>query len=431
MHKNKVDRLSIYGIMNIYIKRRTSNMSIKKLTSLVLAFLLVFFAVACNSQGSPEATTAGSAEATTLTPTTENSTTAAITTAQTPPPVEPEKIKNLIIIIGDGMGPIHITAGQHADGKTYQFTEWEDSRCNTDSVNAKGVEVLTDSAASATALATGTLTINGYLGKDPSKKDLTTIMDIAKDMGKSVGVVTSDQIYGATPSGFSAHSPDRGNSALITTTQLRSGVDFFCGLRNDKYYADYKISIKNNGYHYATDIKSKDEILKAEKAFLPLDIENGAKGEIPLKDAASLALEFLERDDDGFVLMIEQAYIDKYSHNNDINGMLERMTSIDQTVDTVRDWIGDRKDTAVIVTADHETGGLSASLTTQYKNKYTAGVNDFYYEWKTTGHTQTMVKIYVYGYDVDFKALSQYKRADAIKNTDVFKLMKQILEENK
>jgi alkaline phosphatase len=256
-------------------------------------------------------------------------------------------------------------------------------------------------------------------------------MDIAKEMGKSVGVVTSDQIYGATPSGFSAHSDDRNNSALITATQLRSGVDLFCGLRNDKYYSEYQVTIKNNGYHYATSFNDKKSIMNAEKVFLPVDIENGSKNEIALKDAASLAIEFLERDEDGFVLMIEQAYIDKYSHNNDIDGMLDRMSSLNETVDTVVDWMGDRKDTAVIVTADHETGGLKASATTNYKNKYTKGEKTFYYEWSSTGHTQTLVKIYVYGYDVDFKEISEYGRKDALKNTDVFKLMKRILDENK
>lgn len=395
--------------------------------SLILAIITLLFAVACDT-GNADVT---SGSTTTATPTTATPTTAAPTTAATtepPAPEEPDEIKNLIIIIGDGMGPIHITAGQLADGKTYQFTNWADARCNTDSVNAKGDRVLTDSAASATALATGTLTINGYLGKDPNKKDLVTIMDIAKDMGKSVGVVTSDQIYGATPSGFSAHSPDRNNSNLITLTQLRSNVDFFCGLRNDSYYSGFTTYFNQYGYHYATNLKNKQAILNSEKAFLPLDIENGKSGEIPLKDAASFALEYLERDEDGFVLMIEQAYIDKYSHNNDFPGMLKRMTSIDETVDTVVDWIGDRKDTAVIVTADHETGGLSASEKNQYKNIYTSGATKFYYQWSSTGHTQTMVKVFVYGYDVDYKAISEYSRADSIKNTDIFKLMKNIIE---
>ncbi len=396
-----------------------------KLLSLILALLMLSLSCAPQSStdnnGTTEATT--TAEATTDTPTTSEPSLVV--------PAEPEKIKNLIIIIGDGMGPIHITSGQLADGKTYQFTQWEGTRCNTDSVDKNGTRVLTDSAASATALATGTLTINGYLGKDPKQKDLTTIMDIAKGMGKSVGVVTSDQIYGATPSGFSAHSPDRNNSMLITLTQLRSDVDLFCGLRDDSYYASYSNYFDQYGYHYATNLNNKQEILDSDKAFLPLDIENGAANEIPLKDAASLALEFLEKDDDGFVLMIEQAYIDKYSHSNDIDGMLKRMTSIDETVDTVVDWIGDRKDTAVIVTADHETGGLSASEKTQYNNTYTSGAKKFFYQWSTTGHTKTEVKVFVYGYDVDFKAISEYSKKDMIKNTDVFKLMKNILEENK
>ena len=402
------------------------NRTIKNI-SLLLAIITLLFAISCNSQGNSNTITTTAAN-TTAAPA-DAATTPAATTAPTPPE-EPEKIKNLIIIIGDGMGPVHITAGEMADGIDYNFTNWTDSRCNTDSVDASGTQVLTDSAASATALATGTLTINSYLGKDPKQKDLTTIMDIAKEMGKSVGIVTSDQIYGATPSGFSAHSTDRNNNMKITLTQLTSGVDFFCGLRNDSYYADYMSFFGKNGYHYATSFKNKNEIMNSEKVFLPVDIENGKSGQVSLSNAASVAIEFLERDEDGFVIMIEQAYIDKYSHSNDINGMLERMSSLNETVETVTEWIGDRKDTAVIVTADHETGGFSASDKTQYKNTYTNGAKKFYYQWSSTGHTKTMVKIFVYGYDVDFKAISQYSRADAIKNTDVFKLMKEILEKN-
>ena len=166
-----------------------------KLISIILTLSILLFSVSCgNTQSETQETTVGS---TTLAPATtvgdENPPAVTTDTQIELIPDEPEEIKNLIIVIGDGMGPIHITSGEMADGKDYSFTSWESSRCNTDSVNASGTQVLTDSAASATALATGTLTINGYVGKDPEKKDLTTIMDIAKEMGKSVGVVTTDQ----------------------------------------------------------------------------------------------------------------------------------------------------------------------------------------------------------------------------------------------
>lgn len=400
-----------------------------KFIAVILSVFMLLSFVSCGvpeNNGEGGSTSGSTAETTTATPTDPQP-------DPTPDPEpEPKKIKNIIIIIGDGMGPQHIEAGQIFENKTYDFTSWQNSVCNTDSVDKNGNGgVLTDSAASATALATGTLTQNSYLGKDHNGNNLTTILDVAKDMGKSVGVLTTDNLYGATPSGFSAHSTDRNNSTAILATQLTSNVDFLCGLRADSFYSPYIGLFAQKGYYYSNDLSNKEAIMAADKVFLPTDIENGAAKSVALKDAASLAIEYLERDEDGFVLMIEQAHIDKCSHSNDIAGMLARMKSLNETVETVKAWADDRGDTAIIVTADHETGGLSASKTQTLPYAHVVGSQKVFYKWTSTSHTKTMVKIFVHGYDVDFKTLSQYNTADKIKNTDVFKLMKQILEENK
>lgn len=393
----------------------------------MIAILMLFTVVSCSDAGE-EATTQATTSNTTVTTATSATTTQNQSNTQPEEPeyLFPEEIKNLIIIIGDGMGPQHIKAGQLYENTTYEFTSWKSSLCNTNSIKANGTEVLTDSAASATALATGTLTLNSYLGKDKDGNNLKTILDIAIRNKKSVGVVTTDYLYGATPAGFSGHSTDRNESDYITETEIASDVNFLCGLRSDSHYEKHQDLLETFEVHYATDLNDKETIFNSEYVMLPIDIENGASNAVELKDATAFAIEYLERDTDGFVLMVEQAYIDKYSHNNNMSGMLDRMASLNDTVETVMDWIGERTDTAVIVTADHETGGLYVSSDAKYDNSV-SGAGKLYYQWTSVDHTQTMVNIYVYGVDVDYAKISRYNTAVQIKNADVFTLMKAIL----
>jgi alkaline phosphatase len=353
-----------------------------------------------------------------------------ITTEASAEVIEQNEIKNIILIIGDGMGLDHIAAGQLASGEQYQFTSWQSVVCNTDSVSSSGKGgVLTDSAASATALATGTLTVNGYLGKDHRKKDLKTILDYAKESGKAVGIVTTDNLYGATPSGFSAHSTDRNASKVITKSQMRSGVDFFLGLKDDSVYGAFASAFADEGYYYSNSVADIDEALTNERVFLAIDIESGAENEITLSMATSYAIDFLEEDEDGYVLIIEQAYIDKCSHNNDFAGMIKRMDSLADTVDTVMKWIGDRKDTAVLVTADHETGGLAVSSSPILSGEYQGEDRTVYYTWGTGNHTDSNVGLFVYGFSPDFSDLEWYGSEYMIKNTEVFALMMGLLGE--
>ncbi len=402
--------------------------SLLKLIACILAIVMALCLVSCNNAPESQPSQATSESTQTSATTTKKSS----NSTNPPEPQEPEylfseDIKNLIIIIGDGMGPQHITAGQISENKTYGFTEWSKSFCNTNSIDSSGAEVVTDSAASATALATGTLTRNGFVGKDKSGKDLENILEIAKKNKKAVGVVTSDYLHGATPAGFSAHSSNRNNTDEITRSQISSGIDFLCGLRSDDFYEEYLRTIELFKIHYATDLSDKEAIMAAKSVFLPIDLENGKSGAVALKDATAMAIEYLERDTDGFVLMVEQAYIDKYSHSNTIDKVLERVKSLNDTVDTVMEWVGDRTDTAVIVTADHETGGLSGATTPDYEPSYIINNNTLYYDWSSVDHTKTMVEIFVYGIDIDFASISKYKTADKIRNTDVFVLMKEIL----
>ena len=401
-----------------------------RIIACLLALIMLLSLIACNTtEPTPEPTQAPTEATQTPTSKPTSKPTAKPTEKPTQEILESQsKIKNLIIVIGDGMGLAHIKAGQIAEGKTYDFTTWQNSVCNTNSINSSKQEVLTDSAASATALATGVSTKNSYLGKDIHNKDLETILDLATLYGKSTGIVTTDYLYGATHAGFSAHCADRSNYDRITLTQIESEVNFMCGLRDDSFYSRYyKNKMEDNDVFYANSLADEEAIMSEEKVFLPVNLENSAADSVELKYASAMALDFLERNENGFVLMIEQAYIDKYSHSNKIDDMLYRMKSLNETVELVSEWAEGRDDTAIIVTADHECGGLFSSIEDEYDSSY-EGKNDLYYDWTSVDHTQSMVGIFVYGVEVDFAEISLYNTADKIRNTDVFVLMRDILK---
>ena len=408
-----------------------------RLLSLCLAMVLCFGLFACESTPA-DPTTAATTQAPTQA--TTEPTTPATTQAPTEATTEPievinynviqstNPIKNIILIIGDGMGLQHIDAGMLYDGITYNFTNWPMVRVNTYPIeDASGTlsEDPTDSAASATAMATGVLTANGRLGNDFANNQLPTIMDLAKTMGKATGVVTTDTLSGATPGGFSAHASYRDNVNEIIPSQKTSGVNLLCGFAQDNYtlIAD---EFKEHGYAYADNVEAAKGTFSSEYALWQLDTY-GVDATVPLPDATALALDYLSQDPDGFVLMLEQAHPDKYSHGNEFLNVCQSVSDLNKTVELVLEWIGDRNDTLVLVTADHECGGLQVSeKESKYENQHTFGDKTISYVFRSSNHTGTNVALYVYGVDVDFTQSSLYSKK-TLKNTGIYYLMEEAL----
>lgn len=345
-------------------------------------------------------------------------------------PEEPEEIKNLILIIGDGMGLDHIVAGELAYDKDYAFTEWDFVTVNTDSVNGNGYgSILTDSAASGTALATGNLTVNGYIGKNHKGVDVETILDYAKSLGKATGVLSTDTLLGATPAAFSAHSLNRNNAAEIANSQILSGVDLLGGAK-DGVCTSLVSKITAQGYYYVDAFNDVDRAIRKEKSYWQFDM-SGTNAQDQLEDATYYALKMLSRNSEGFVLILEQAYIDKYSHSNDFANTVHSVNSLNNTVETILEWMGDRTDTAVLITADHETGGLSVSANSKaYDKTYTSKEGKtISYNWSSVNHTKSKVGLFTYGITTpDYSKFSYYGSPFTIKNIDVFNLMKDILD---
>ena len=389
---------------------------------LCLWLALCLFLAACGTEPADPTTQA-----------TTEVTTEATTEATTEPTEAPrismvestEPIKNIILIIGDGMGVEHVKAGQLYDGKEYDFAKWPMVRVNTLPVEYSGKlsDEPTDSAASATAMATGTLTVNNYVGMLTDGTELQTIMDKASSLGKATGIVTTDQLFGATPSAFSAHSRSRSSRNVLLESQLDSGVNLLCGDLHEACTV-MRPQIEEKGYAYSDDILNLN--FEGDKAYWQLPLA-GVDALTPLQDISIEALNYLDRDPEGFVLMIEQGHIDKFSHNKDFESTCVCVSNLNKTVEAVMAWLGDRTDTAVLITADHETGGLVCSGEEgTYANPVEGPNGTIYYEYRSGGHTMTDVALYVYGVTVDFTKSEVYKD-EVLKNTGVYYLMSDIL----
>lgn len=343
----------------------------------------------------------------------------------TPPEVEnvyiPQK-KNVILFIGDGMGPKHEEIASIYKGEDLAI--WSMPHKVKADTSPYARDYVTDSAAAATALATGTLTWGGWVGMDVHENNLETIMDIAINKGKSTGVISTEVLTGATPSGFSAHSMDRNNSDELVATAVQSGINFFAGYKFDSSkYDDYVAQYVNNDYYVGTSFDDNGW-MENDKVMFQLDIkpeQNATNDYVMFSEIIVNALDYLAQDPDGFVLMAEGAHIDKKSHANELLPMIKELLAFDLGVKVALDWAKNRDDTAIIVTADHETGGLSYDSSITKDNMFSTPA---LYSWGSGDHTGTNVNCYILGAEIDFSGFLEFKSSTKIKNTDIFKIMK-------
>lgn len=342
----------------------------------------------------------------------------------------PEGIRNVIIIIGDGMGDAQISLGEMASGEEAVYRNWTRIYSNTNSLGPDGVTAseTTDSAAGATALATGQLTLNDRVGRSfDGKTDLKNIMEYAKEFGKVTGVVTTDSVSGATPAGFSAHADSREDTNDILVSQIASGIDLFCANKTSEAYS-MKSNITKAGYTYISSAKQIGENMDADKLYCLLNMA-GARPADKLNDLLPHILTYLDQDREGFVLMVEQAHIDKFCHQNDIESASLCADMLNDAVAATLQWAQGRDDTAIIVTADHETGGLSVSSDPIFEKMYASSHGqDIYYQFTSDDHTSTPVSVYLYGFSPDLSPYYLEGDETLIKNISVFSLVYSLLE---
>ncbi|MCK5225686.1 MAG: alkaline phosphatase [Planctomycetes bacterium] len=322
----------------------------------------------------------------------------------TPYPVaRSKKVKNIIFCIGDGMGLSQVEASRlkaaGSAGVLYMERMPFVGLNRTHSANA----LVTDSAAAVTALACGIKTNNGILGMAPDKTKYQTILEAAKNKGKRTGLVATCGITHATPAGFASHVKSRNNRAKIAeqmlankvNVMLAGGWEYFLpkshlgSKRKDE--RNLIEEAKSAGYEY---IQTPQELSSAKSLYLLGLFQPGALTTNPpeptLAELAEKAIEVLNCKKKGFFLMVEGSQIDWACHDNNIDNAVKQTLLFDQAVKVAIDFALKDKHTLVVVTADHETGGLTIPGGDLAGKKIDT-------KWSTGGHSAMDVPIYAFG----------------------------------
>ena len=320
-----------------------------------------------------------------------------------------EKVNNIIFMIGDGMGLGHVSMLQ-LEGK-YQPTAFDRAQnialIKTYSVNNR----VTDSAAAGTALATGHKTNNSTLGQLPDGTPLESITTKAKNKNYGTGIVVTCYVQHATPAAFYANVESRSDNDGICDDFTKRDYDvmFGGGLRYFKQYyekrnKDYNKELAALGYSLHTDLSKLGSIPSEGKVlglFADGDLPAATSGKRDgyLANATQKALDILTNNakknkNKGFVLMVEGSKIDGESHSRNPQGILAETRDFAAAVDVAMNYADTHPGTLVVVTADHETGGMSIPSN---KTDFTLPESGIGYAFGTSSHTATMVPVYLYG----------------------------------
>jgi alkaline phosphatase len=285
-------------------------------------------------------------------------------------PAEAARVKNVILLIGDGMGVSTMSLARwYKDGQPLSWDQYVCGLVRTYSAD----EPITDSAAAATAMATGHKTKTGFLSVLPDEMNrapVATVLEGARLSGKSTGLVVTCNLQHATPAAFAAHYPRRSDYETIceqivynqVDVLLGGGLKYFTG-RKDR--EDLLQVLKQKGYMIIT---SPEELKSASSSRLAglfaeidlsYDLDRDPTREPSLAEMTETAIKNLSRNKKGFFLMVEGSKIDWANHDHDPVGSVADMMAFDRAVKVALDYALKERNTAVIVVADHSTGGLT------------------------------------------------------------------------
>jgi alkaline phosphatase len=366
---------------------------------------------------------------------------------------------SVVVLIGDGMGPVQRAAlqyklyGKHVRQPIDDFDYYGSLR-----THAKGGGIATDSAAGATAMATGVKTRRNYVGVGPNGKPLKTLLEIADDEGKATAIISDNDVTNATLAGFAAHHDDRDNKRVIANQYLsgtRPDLIFGGGeevwypkgnpgkvpdmIEDDVSYGSKNLvaKAKSKGYEYAYDRKTFDRLdgpralamTRTDAILRSVFIRkyNYKKDPyaVPEHQMVAKALEILDRDPQGFFMVAEVDEIDDAGHEHSPRLLFRSGAEINRIASVLKRYQHDNPNTLVIVTADHETGGLG--IETHYQ-RGGAGVfevansaENFRLDWTTPGHTAVPVPVTASG--------PRARRFDTVRdNTKVFDVSSKVLK---
>ena len=334
-----------------------------------------------------------------------------------------KKVKNIILLIGDGMGLSQVSASQFYNKKTSNFERFPVIGLTKTS---SASDLITDSAAAATAFASGIKTYNGALGVNTDTLAVKTIVEEISKIGISTGIISTSSIVHATPAAFYTHTKNRSMYEDIATQLVSSDIDFFAG-GGITYFNDRKdkinliLELEKKGFSINTESLPKNTKPVFNKKQGYLLASNGmpkildGRGEF-LTNATKLAIESLSSNEEGFFLMIEGAQIDWGGHDNDAEYLISELIDFDNTIGVALDFAKLNGETLVIVTADHETGGFTLAQDNGDYNKIKP-------VFSTGGHSATMIPVFAKGPNADdFGGIYE--------NTAIYNKMKSLFFEN-
>ena len=331
-----------------------------------------------------------------------------------------KKVKNVILMIGDGMSLMHVyTAWAANRGKLWLENAQATGLSKTWAVK----KLVTDSGSGGTSLATGVKTVYHAVGVDPEGKPLTSLVDVTKELGKDAGMAVTCRLWDATPCDFCCHNIDRDKEEELVGDYPTSGVDFVFGggaqkFTNRKDGRDIFKELQKKGYHVSRTLDDFFAYDKNSRIFaVPYDKDTplpDERGDL-LARASMKGISLMNQNKNGFFMMIEGSQLDDYGHFNQLDLLMKETLDFDQTVGEVMKWAAKDGETLVVVTADHETGGL----TLVNGNKDEGRVECCF---STKDHSGAMVPVYAFGPGAE-------NFTGIFENTDVFKKIKKLMTE--
>lgn len=335
-------------------------------------------------------------------------------------PTKANKVKNVILMIADGMGISHFSSAWIANrGSMFMDNVMYTGLVRTYSYN----KLITDSGAAATAMATGEKANYHAIAVDPNTNvPLISLTDLANTKGLSTGILVTCGLTDATPATFCANNTDRENLEDIAVDFTTCNVDFIFGGGRRQFHnrksdnRDLLSEMKNQGYQVCSTI---DETLNSNSDKILAIVEEGQlapahqRGNI-FQKATRKALETLSKNKKGFFAMIEGSRVDDYGHFNELPKLIAEIGDFDRTVGQVLEWAEKDGKTLVIILSDHETGGLSITGGSIENGKVEG-------KFANTGHSGILVPVYAYG-------PQSHQFTGIIENTEIFEKIRALLK---
>ena len=308
------------------------------------------------------------------------------------------KAKNIIFLIGDGMGITQITAANYANGNHLNLEKFNYIGLHK-SYSSSGL--IPDSGAAGTALSTGKKTYNGAIGMDADTVAQQTILELAEEKGLATGLIATSTITHATPASFIAHQPSRKMYEEIAADFLHTDIDLFIG-GGLKHFTERKDGrnllkeLEEKNYYISDSTQQSIDDVKPDptKNFgyltawdSPMKYSDGRRY---LEKATQLGLDYLDaKNDKGFFIMIEGSQIDWGGHDNDQQYIIDEMIEFDRVVKLAYDFAAKDGETLVLITADHETGGMSIN--------YGSSMDSLVCKFTSGGHTADLIPVFAFG----------------------------------